>query len=156
MGPDSSVGRPRQNEPAEPRRQSFAKRFLSLKAAAMLGRNTLVSCLTFLIGILLLWLLVEQGGMAKVPAVALSFLIGTSIHYVLGRTWIFKGTDRAVASGYAYFLVNAGIGLVLTTTLFAAMISWTRIHYLVARILVSVVAGLVMFLLNATLNFRRL
>jgi hypothetical protein len=29
-------------------------------------------------------------------------------------------------------------------------------YYLVARILVSVVAGLVMFLLNATLNFRRL
>jgi hypothetical protein len=36
------------------------------------------------------------------------------------------------------------------------MIRWTPINYLVARVLVSVVSGLTVFLLNAVLNFRRL
>jgi hypothetical protein len=48
------------------------------------------------------------------------------------------------------------IGLLITVGLFAALIRWTPIHYLVARVLVSVFAGLTVFLLNAVLNFRRL
>ncbi|MGZ8999218.1 MAG: GtrA family protein [Allosphingosinicella sp.] len=131
-------------------------RLLSFKAAAMLGRNTVVSCFTFLTGLALMWALVEKAATGKVPAAAISFLFATSLHYLLGRSWIFKGTDRGVTSGYVYFLINAGLGLVVTTGLFAAMIALTPINYLVARILVSLVAGLVMFLLNATLNFRRL
>lgn len=122
----------------------------------MLGRNTIVSCCTFLVGLALLWLLVSKAGLAKVPAAAISFLFGTTLHYVFGRTWIFRGTERGVATGYAYFLGNAGLGLVVTTVLFAAMIEFTSVHYLIARVLVSIVAGLMMFLLNAILNFRRL
>ncbi len=137
-------------------KRSLAARLLSIRAAAMLGRNTVVSCFTFLLGLLLLWLLVERAGLAKVPAAALSFLFSTTLHYVFGRTWIFRGTERGVAQGYVYFLINAGVGLALTTGLFAAVIALSDIHYLAARVLVSVVAGLAMFLLNATLNFRRL
>jgi len=97
-----------------------------------------------------------QLGMGKVAAAALAFVIANSIHYAFGRGWIFRGTDRAVAEGYVYFLINAGIGLVITIALFAALIRWTAINYLVARVLVSIVSGLTVFLLNAILNFRRL
>ena len=60
------------------------------------------------------------------------------------------------APGFAFFLVNAGLGLAVTVILFGAMIQYTEIHYMLARILVSVVAGWMMYLLNATLNFGRL
>jgi len=60
------------------------------------------------------------------------------------------------APGFAFFLVNAGLGLAVTEILFGAMVRHTEIHYMLARILVSVVAGLMIFLLNATLNFGRL
>jgi putative flippase GtrA len=122
----------------------------------MLARNTIVSCGIFALDIALLWVLVEQGGMGKVAAAVVAFIIANSVHYGFGRSWIFRGTDRAFASGYVYFLVNAGIGLVITISLFAAMIRWTPINYLVARVLVSVISGLTVFLLNAVLNFRRL
>ena len=122
----------------------------------MLGRNTIVSCCSFVAGLALLWLAVEKAGFAKVPSASLSFLFATSLHYIFGRTWIFRGSERGVAAGYIYFLINAAIGLVITTVMFWALIELTPINYLVARILVSVVAGLVMFVLNATLNFRRL
>ena len=122
----------------------------------MLARNTIVSCGIFAFDLALLWALVEQGGMGKVAAAAIAFVAANSIHYGFGRGWIFRGTTRAFASGYFYFLVNAAIGFVITIGLFAVMVRWTPINYLVARVLVSVVAGLTVFVLNAVLNFRRL
>jgi putative flippase GtrA len=95
-------------------------------------------------------------GMSKVLAAALAFIAANTIHYAFGRAWIFRGTERGVASGYVYFLVNAAIGLAITLLLFAAMIRWVPIHYLISRTLVSLIAGLTVFLLNAVLNFRRL
>jgi putative flippase GtrA len=130
-------------------------RLLSGHAASLLARNTIVSCGIFAFDIALLWVLVQLG-MGKIAAAALAFVVANSIHYAFGRGWIFKGTDRGVAEGYVYFLINAGIGLVITIGLFAVMIRWTSINYLVARVLVSVVSGLTVFLLNAILNFRRL
>lgn len=103
-----------------------------------------------------MWVLVELLGANKVFAAGASFLAATSIHYAFGRSWIFRGTERPVVTGYGYFLINAAIGLVLTVSLFAALISWTPINYLAARVIVSVFAGLVMFLLNAMLNFKQL
>lgn len=128
---------------------------MSRHAANLLARNTIVSCGIFAFDIALLWVLV-QVGVGKVAAAALAFVIANSIHYAFGRGWIFQGTDRAVASGYVYFLINAGIGLVITISLFAALIRWTPINYLAARVLVSVVSGLTVFLLNGIFNFRRL
>lgn len=134
----------------------LAKRLWSRNAAMLLARNTVVSTIVFAFGLALLWALVELGGVNKLVAAAIGFLASNSIHYAFGRTWIYRGTERGLASGYGYFLVNAGVGLVITITLFAAFLRWTPLHYLVARIVVSIFAGLAMFLLNAMLNFKRL
>jgi putative flippase GtrA len=135
---------------------ALAKRLWSRKAAILLARNTVVSCLVFAIGLALLWALVELWGTDKLVAATVGFLVSNSIHYALGRAWIYRGTERGVAPGYVLFLINAGVGLVITIALFAAFLRWTPIHYLVARVIVSLFAGLAMFLLNATLNFKRL
>ena len=137
-------------------RQSWAKRLWSWNAAVLLGRNTLVSVAMFLLGLGSLWLLVEFAGADKLVATAVTFLAATTLHYALGRTWIYRGTERKVMPGYGYFLVNALLGLALTLALMAALLRFTPLHYLVARTLVSVVAGLAMFLSNAVLNFKRL
>lgn len=135
---------------------ALAKRLLSRKAAVLLARNAVVSCLVFAIGLAVLWALVELWGVDKLVAAAVGFLVSNSIHYAFGQAWIYRGTERDVASGYAYFLINAGIGLAITIALFAAFLRWTSINYLVARVIVSLIAGLAMFVLNATLNFKRL
>lgn len=138
-----------------PRSSLFARLF-SRKAAVMLWRNTVVSCLVFGVSIASLWVLVEFLGMKEVVAAAIGFVAANSLHYALGRSWIFRGTDRAIASGYVYFLASGGLGLAVTVGLFAALLRYTPMNYLVARALVSVFAGLIMFALNALLNFRRL
>jgi putative flippase GtrA len=103
----------------------------------------------------LLWLLVEFGHVDEVLAATLGFLAAQTVHYTFGRLWIYRGTDRAVASGYVIFLLTAGLGLVITVALYAAMLRYTQVNYLVARVIVSVFAGLAMFAINATVNFRR-
>ncbi len=134
---------------------SLISRLLRIRVGWMLVRNTVVSAGVFVIGLGVLWLLVERAGMDEVPASGIGFAIATTLHYALGRSWIFRGTDRGLASGFALFLLNGGIGLGLTMALMAALLAATPIHYLVARILVSVIAGLAVFVLNAVWNFRR-
>jgi putative flippase GtrA len=136
---------------------SLAARLWSTNTGWMLVRNTIVSTGVFLLGLGLLWLLVERRGTDPLVATAISFLIATSLHYALGRAWIFKGTERSMLPGYGFFLINAGIGLVVTLGLMALLLALSPDrYYLVARVVVSVFAGLAMFLLNGILNFRRI
>jgi len=130
-------------------------RFFKRRVGGMLVRNTVVSSGVFLVGLGVLWLLVERAGVDAVLATALSFLIANSIHYVFGRTWIFAGTDRRLSTGYALFLMNAVVGLAVTVGLFWVLTAFTPMNYLVARVIVSVFAGLAVFALNATVNFRQ-
>ena len=78
-----------------------------------------------------------------------------TIHYAFGRTWIYRGTERRLAAGFAYFLINAFVGLAMTVALFATFLE-LGLHYLLARIVASIFVGLTLFLLNAVLNFRSL
>ncbi|WP_394729926.1 GtrA family protein [Altererythrobacter sp. GH1-8] len=146
---------PQAELPPDTGRGSLIARLLRVRVGWMLVRNTIVSSGVFLVGLGVLWLLVEQGGMDEVPASGIGFAVANSLHYMLGRAWIFRGTTRGVASGYALFLINGGIGLALTMALMAVLLALTPINYLVARVLVSVIAGLFIFVLNAAWNFRR-
>ena len=130
-------------------------RFFTRPAGRMLLRNTVVSTGVFLLGLAVLWVLVEKAGMNAVLATGLSFLVANSIHYIFGRTWIFAGSDRKLSTGYAIFLMNAVIGLAVTVGLFWVLTELTPMNYLVARVIVSVFAGLAVFGLNASINFRQ-
>lgn len=130
-------------------------RLISVRVGAMLVRNTIVSCSVFTIGLFVLWVLVKFAGIDKVVAAGVGFIIAATLHYILGRSWIFRGTDRGFRKGYILFLVNSGIGLLLTTGLYALLLNWTEVNYLFARIIVSLFAGLMVFMLNALFNFRQ-
>jgi len=136
-------------------RRGLLSRLLSLRVGAMLWRNTVVSCSVFVVGLGVLYALVEWAGVPEVPAAGLGFLAANSLHYLLGRAWIFRGTERGPAAGYLLFLINAAVGLAVTMVLYAAILEFTAIHYLTARVIVSLFAGLVVFLLNAVFNFRQ-
>lgn len=134
---------------------SIASRLFTRRVGGMLVRNTVVSTGTFLSGLAVLWVLVRFAGVDEVVAAGIGFIVAQTFHYALGRAWIFPGTERGVGSGYVIFLLNGGMGLLATVTLFAALLRYTSMHYLVARVVVSVFAGLAMFVVNATFNFRR-
>jgi putative flippase GtrA len=135
---------------------SLLDRLLSRNAAELLGRDALVSSVTFALGLGLMWVFVELAKIDETVAAAVSFAVGNSLHYAVARLWVYRGTTRGLAQGYGYFLANAGIGLVIMVLLFAALTGWTSMHYLVARALASIAAGSIIFVLNAVFNFRRI
>lgn len=130
-------------------------RLASRKAAKLLVRDAIVSSGTFALGLGLMWVFVELANIDEIVAAAASFLVANSLHYGFARSWIFRGTRRGVAKGYGYFLANAGLGLCVMLLLFVGLTRWTAMHYLVARALASIVAGLLIFMLNAVLNFKK-
>ena len=138
---------------AEP--PSLLARLFTWRVGEMLWRNTVVSCTVFLLGLGVLYALVDRAGFPEVPAAGIGFLVANSLHYFFGRAWIFRGSDRKLATGYALFLLNASAGLAVTMVLYALLLAFTPLDYLVARVIVSVFAGLVVFVLNAVLNFPR-
>ncbi len=133
----------------------WVARFFNRRVGGMLWRNTVVSCSVFVLGLGVLWALVEYAGMDEVIAAGVGFLVANTLHYLLGRYWIFAESQRKLASGYAIFLINAGVGLAVTMALFWLLITFTPMHYLLVRIIVSVFAGLLVFALNAAVNFRQ-
>lgn len=122
----------------------------------MFVRNTVVGTAVFAIDLLLLWALVRFCEMSKLVAATIGFVVASTLHYAAGRSWIFTGSSRRLVVGYVYFLINAGVGLVITLLLYAAFIRWTSMDYLVSRVIVSLFAGFATFLLNAIFNFRKL
>ena len=138
-----------------PAYQGMLRRLVSRNVATMFARNTVIGTAVFAVDLFLLWALVQFEGMPKLPAATIGFLVATSLHYAVGRSWVFKGSSRRLVSGYVYFLMSGAVGLAITLLMYAAFIRWTQIDYLVARVIVSLFAGFATFLLNAIFNFRR-
>lgn len=140
---------------AVPHPLTFLERLLSRSTGRLLFRDATASSFAFSLGLCLMWALVDLLSLDRVAAAAISFVAANALHYLFAQTWIYHGTRRPWREGYGYFLVTAGAGLPLTIVLFAALVRWTPMHYLVARTLVSVFSGLMMFILNASLNFKK-
>jgi len=134
---------------------TLVDRLLARSTGRLLFRDAIASSLAFALGLCLMWVLVDWFAVNELVAAGASFVAANALHYVFAHAWIYHGTRRPWAKGYGFFVLNAGGGLALTMLLFAACMRWTSVHYLVARTVVSVFAGLMMFGLNATLNFKR-
>lgn len=122
----------------------------------MFGRNTVASIIAFLLDLAILWSLVELAGIPHVIAAVAAFILPMILFYFLERQWVFPCTNRKVASGFLYFMVNVGIGFAAMLATFWALLEFTPLHYLLARILASVVNGIVIFVLNGVFNFKQL
>lgn len=120
------------------------------------GRNTVASTISFVLDLAILWCLVELLAFPRVPAAVVAFLVPMVVFYFLSREWVFPETHRGVASGFVYFALNVGIGFVVMLATFWSLLEWTQIHYLLARVIASMISGIVIFLLNGFFNFKQL
>jgi putative flippase GtrA len=126
------------------------------KGAKMFARNSVGSVVAFAFDFAMLVALVELADMAWYPAATIAFLLANGIHYALAQTWIFPDSDRALVSGFTYFLINALIGLVITLAIMGVLVELAGVNYMIARVVASVVAGIAVFFLNAIFNFKAL
>ena len=136
--------------------KAAGKEIVESRQARMLGRNTVASTISFVLDLAILTMLVEFAGVAHVPAAAVAFVIPLIVFYFLQREWVFPGTHRGVASGFVYFLIIMGIGFAAMLAVFWTLLEVTDLHYLVARVLASIVYGIIVFVLNGVFNFKQL
>ncbi|MDB5189287.1 MAG: GtrA family protein [Parcubacteria group bacterium] len=83
-----------------------------------------------------------------------AFLVAVSINYVVSRAFVFRGTERPVHHGYAYFILLALAGAVFITASVAFLVTYVHLYYLVARVLVAGFVGIANYLINLHFNFR--
>jgi len=89
-------------------------------------------------------------------AVVAGFIVANALHYVLARIWIFRGSERGLVSGYVMFFGNALFGLGVILGGFALLTEVFGVSFLISRVAASLLAGTIVFVLNATVNFRHL
>lgn len=140
--------------PPLPRGGTWRERLLGPRGRWLYIRNAAASTLSFMVDLLLILLLVERAGVDRMAAVAIAFVLANVLHYLLARAWIFRGSGRGLAAGYVYFLGNALFGLVVILGSFALLTQELGVPYVAARVAASLCAGTLVFVLNATLNFR--
>jgi putative flippase GtrA len=137
-------------------RRTLCGRFFNRHGSALFLKNAAASTVSFLFDLLLIWIMIEQTDVNRTLAVAIGFMLANALHYLFARAWVFRGTSRGFASGYVYFLTNALFGLVIILAAFALLAEALGVPYMLARVIASLCAGTVVFVLNATMNFRRL
>jgi len=117
-------------------------------------RYALVGVSTLSFDLLLLYIATSIIGIPYYISTPIAFLMAVTINYFISRRFVFKGTERRIHHGYAYFIVIAILGAVLTTSLVAFLVSFAHLYYLLARVLVAGIIGIGNYLFNLHLNFR--
>lgn len=118
------------------------------------SKYVLVGGSTFLLDLLLLFVLTDQLHWNPVQAAALAFVIAVSVNYLLSRRFVFKGTLRGLGAGYAGFLLIAAGGVAIVTVGMHLLVEDLGVDYLVSRILIATVTGAWNYLLNLYVNFQ--
>lgn len=102
----------------------------------------------------LLLILVDFANIFYLLATVISFIIANTSHYFVAREWGFKGTSRAQGEGYLFFLAFGAISLALTIffmELFVHDFGW---HYLIAKLFVACIIGLINFFMHYYITFK--
>ena len=109
---------------------------------------------TFGFDLALLFLFSEFLHWNYVLAAGVAFVIAVSVNYVLSRRYVFAGTLRSVHAGYAIFLLIAGVGLGLVTSLMYVCVYALGMNPFLSRVLIAGVVGLWNYVMNLYVNFR--
>lgn len=107
-----------------------------------LGRHQLGSVAATAIDFAALALLVERLGVDPVAATALGSLAGAVTNFALARRWIFRDHQGTAASQALRYALVSGVSLGFNTLGECALATRLGVHYLVARVLVSVTVSL--------------
>jgi putative flippase GtrA len=99
-----------------------------------LPRALIVSVLAMLLDVGLLLLLVETGAMPAGLAVALGYLAGCVVQYVLCTHWVFSGSGESPAHGFAIFTLLSTVGLAITWLAVQTLHHQLHAPYLAAKV----------------------
>jgi putative flippase GtrA len=119
-----------------------------------LSRYALSSGLSVGIDFGLLFIFVHFFSWHYLGAATLSFTLGHSINYLVSRHFNFKHVDREHLLAYLLFVGFGLIMLGVTLILLGLTVSKFGWHYLVAKLVVGLIVGMLNFLFNYYITFK--
>lgn len=115
---------------------------------------TLLGILAFSFDLVLLYIGNTYLAFPYYVSVPVAFVIATSTHYALLRTYVYHDSVRPVGEGYAFFLLIMCTNAAVITLLVSGLVEFAKIDLYPARIGVGTLFGLVSFFLNSRYNFK--
>jgi len=116
-------------------------------------RYTLTGGLSTSFDFLLLFIFTEFLGIYYLVSAIIAYAIANTLNYSINRNWAYKGTKRKPWQGYIIFLVINFTTLLIIVVLLSILVEFFGVYYLVARIAVGVVIGILNFIANARISF---
>jgi putative flippase GtrA len=117
-------------------------------------KYTAVGVSTFLVDLVLLFILTDALEWNYLVATAIAFILAISINFFLSRVVVFKYSKRSVHTGYIFFIVIAGLGLAIVVSGMYVLVSILGFNYIVSRIAIAGIVGCWNYLLNLYANFQ--
>jgi len=118
-------------------------------------RYTFVGGVAFLVDYGLLYVLTEYGHLYYLFSATLSFLFGLVVNYLLSKVWVFQRS--VIQKKWIEFLVFSLIGVIgLIFTIFFLKIftDYCSIHYMISKIITTIIVFLWNFLARKYIIFN--
>jgi putative flippase GtrA len=125
------------------------------RVSDQLLRYAVVGGIAFVIDFGSLWLLTELAGIHYLLSAAIAFILGLTTNYLLSITWVFG--RRSLENKWLEFGIFALIGIVglgLNELIIWFFTEWVHFHYLVSKIVSTIVVFLWNFFVRRYLLFR--
>ena len=128
--------------------RTFGEDFFKYLVPGILTTALEVAALIFLLA------RIHTRGVWYIVAVGVTFVIGTTIQYIVVHRWVFRDSNREFKEGYLYFMLVATVGLILTLTLVIVFTYILRLPPIRARVMTAIIVGIWNFIANYFLSFE--
>lgn len=124
------------------------------KAVTRFIKYSTVGLSTFLLDLLLLYVLTDLLLFNYVVAAGLAFLLAVSVNYIFSRKYVFIGSLRGVSEGYWNFLLIVFVGLAVVMGGMYVLVALLGLNYFVSRIFLAALTGFWNYLMNLYVNCK--
>ncbi len=106
------------------------------------------------IDIFFLYLFTDIVGIWYLISAVLSFIIGSAIHYLISRYWVFKSDNTKRTKEFlSFFLIHTG-NLIISITLLYLLVEYIHLWYILAKILTVAITVFTNFVLQKNITFK--
>ena len=102
----------------------------------------------FLLELVLLYAMTDGLGLHYLVSSGLAFVVGVIVNYLLCRFWVFRGAGRQSAASMLVFAGSSVAGLGIHQLCMWALVDFTGLHYLYAKVGAAAVVTLWNFALK--------
>ena len=106
--------------------------------------------------LLILFVLTHYLGLYYVVSVIISFIIATTVSFIMQKYWTFQDNSKEVIHNQALiFTIVSGINLIINTAIVYSFVEFAHFHYLIGQIFASIIVAFESFFIYKIFIFKK-